>query len=149
MEKLLSVGNKYGRPPAELPQDLMEEENRLTTLVNRLHEFLPLIHFCGREAKALDLQLPYTHEEVEKNPRMLERSALGMMELERVLRQGILDDLQSKKNGMLFHGKFRWQELSLQLRRRINDVFDAVENEQKSGNWNIDDRARMAFEAAE
>ena len=118
----------------------------LTMLVNRLDETMPHIHFCGREAKALGIQLICTREEVEEDPAIIYQSAMGTMEMQRYAVQDMLNSLQDKKNGELLHSRFRWQQLSLSLRKRINSLFDAAENEQKSGNWKIDDRAARAFE---
>lgn len=119
----------------------------LTILVNRLEKAVELVHFCGHEAKTLDLRFPCAMKEVEGDDMIIIQSAMATLHLQRYEIQHMLNTFQDNKNGKLLHGRFRWQELSLPLRKRINSLFDAVEDEKKKGMWDIDERAASSFEA--
>lgn len=119
----------------------------LTILVIRLEKAVELLHFCGREAKALDLQIPCAMEESEEDDMIILESAMTTMHFQRYEVQHMLNTFQDQKNGKLLHGRFRWQELSSELRKRINSLFNAVEDEKKRGMWDIDERAARSFEA--
>lgn len=119
----------------------------LTIVVNRLEKAVELVHFCGREARTLDLGFPCAMREVKGDDMIIIESAMATLHFQRYEVQHMLNTFQDNKNGKLLHGRFRWQELSLPLRKRINNLFDAVEDEKKMGMWNIDERAARSFEA--
>lgn len=145
MNKFMSLEDEYEFPPAT-SQDLSEEETTLGILVEHLYKTVEYIHFCAREAKQLGLQFPCSTEKLKENPRIIARSAIGTMEAQRFLVQDILKGFQANKNGELINGKFRWQDLSLPLRRKINNLFDVVEREERNGDWVIDERTTKACE---
>lgn len=145
MAKFGAVTVKYGPPPKAQPTSLAEEERFLKILVNRLYDFVQHIYFCSREAQAIGLQLPNL-EIIERAPKIVEYTVLAEIEYHRIGVQLYIEKLQQSKNGGRFHERFRWQQLSLPIRRRINELLDAVERAEGEGHWVIDEKALRVYE---
>lgn len=145
--KFIEVTLKHDTPTKEVyVSDLDYSEAFATNLVDKSHDFVQLIHFCGREAKALDFTLP-SPEMLEKEPKLLQ-TVLIMMTDQRVLITRCIRRFKVHKGGARLHGHIAWRDLSLHLRRRINALIEAVEMEEQSGNWVVDEKAERIVELA-
>lgn len=143
----IEVTLKYDTPTKEVyVSDLENSEAFARDLVDKSHEFVQLIHFCGREAKALDFTLP-SIEMIESEPKLLQ-TVLTMMTDQRVLITRCISRFKAHKSGAWLHGHIAWRSFSLHLRRRINALIEAVEMEEQSGNWVVDEKAERVVELA-
>lgn len=143
--KIGAVTVRYGPPPKGQPTNLAEEEAFLKILVNWLYDIIQHIHFCSREAQSVGVQLP-SLEVIEKLPEFVQTTVLAEIEYQRIGTQLYIEKLQQGKNGGRFHDRFRWQQLSLPIRRRTNELLDAVEGAEREGHWVIDEKALRVYE---
>lgn len=102
--------------------------------------FVPHIHFCYREAKALGLCLPEI-EQLQVDPSLI-HSALVAAHAHQFNIQNHVAEFQILKNGGHEPGCLRWQDLPLRLRRDINTPLEMVRAEEEKGYWPVDEKAR-------
>lgn len=136
-------------PPYHPPSSDPEALANLRTLVKKSLAVVEHSHFCEREARSLGLRLPTLQQlTTATSPGELFNSLCSLLTLRMEVNRAI-DGWRQLKNGKTLDGGYRWGDLSLSLRRGVNELLEVVRREEESGYWVADENARGVYRVIE